>query len=77
MDRTMQLTELLHLNIVKDHKYDDHVAEKKHFKNYGVPFVQLEPKKDNFSFFTYSQYICQKKLLENGENQYQKTFYER
>ena len=62
--------------LLKDHKYDDHAAlaeEKAFLKNYSVPFVQLEPKKTILVFSHIHNTFDKKKLLENGENQYQKT----
>ena len=46
--------------LLKDTSYNNHAAlaeEKSFLKNYQVPFVQLEPKKNYFSIFTYTKYI--------------------
>jgi len=62
--------------LLKDHSYDDHAAlaeEKAFLKNYTVPFVQLEPKKTILVFSHIHNTFDKKKLLENGENQFQKT----
>ena len=61
--------------LLKDHKYDDHAAlaeEKAFLKNYTVPFVQLEPKKTILVFSHIHNTFDKKKLLQNGENQFQK-----
>ena len=62
--------------LLKDHKYDENAAlaeEKAFLKNYTVPFVQLEPKKTILVFSHIHNTFDKKKLLENGENQFQKT----
>ena len=62
--------------LLKDHKYEDtaSLAEEKAFlKNYSVPFVQLEPKKTILVFSHIHNTFDKKKLLEQGENDYQKT----
>jgi glycosyltransferase involved in cell wall biosynthesis len=62
--------------LLKDHKYEDHAAlaeEKAFLKNYSVPFVQLEPKKTILVFSHIHNTFDKKKLLEQGENDYQKT----
>jgi glycosyltransferase involved in cell wall biosynthesis len=62
--------------LLKDHRYDDNAAlaeEKAFLKNYSVPFVQLEPKKTILVFSHIHNTFDKKKLLENGENDYQKT----
>ena len=62
--------------LLKDHKYDENAAlaeEKAFLKNYSVPFVQLEPKKTILVFSHIHNTFDKKKLLENGENQFQKT----
>lgn len=62
-------------DLLKDHKYDDHAAlaeEKAFLKNYTVPFVQLEPKKTILVFSHIQNTFDKKKLLENGENKFQK-----
>lgn len=61
--------------LLKDHRYDDgaSLAEEKAFlKNYTVPFVQLEPKKTILVFSHIQNTFDKKKLLENGENKFQK-----
>ena len=61
--------------LLKDHKYDDNAAlaeEKAFLKNYSVPFVQLEPKKTILVFSHIHNTFDKKKLLENGENKFQK-----
>ncbi len=61
--------------LLKDHKYEEHAAlaeEKAFLKNYTVPFVQLEPKKTILVFSHIHNTFDKKKLLENGENQFQK-----
>ncbi len=61
--------------LLKDNKYNDNasLAEEKEFlKNYTVPFVQLEPKKTILVFSHIQNTFDKKKLLENGENQFQK-----
>ena len=62
--------------LLKDHKYDEHAAlaeEKAFLKNYTVPFVQLEPKKTILVFSHIHNTFDKKKLLEQGENKFQKT----
>ena len=62
--------------LLKDHKYDDNAAlaeEKAFLKDYSVPFVQLEPKKTILVFSHIHNTFDKKKLLETGENNYQKT----
>jgi glycosyltransferase involved in cell wall biosynthesis len=62
--------------LLKDHRYEDHAAlaeEKAFLKNYSVPFVQLEPKKTILVFSHIHNTFDKKKLLEQGENDYQKT----
>jgi glycosyltransferase involved in cell wall biosynthesis len=62
--------------LLKDHSYDDNAAlaeEKAFLKNYSVPFVQLEPKKTILVFSHIHNTFDKKKLLESGENNYQKT----
>ena len=62
--------------LLKNHKYNDDAAlaeEKAFLKNYTVPFIQLEPKKTILVFSHIHNTFDKKKLLENGENQYQKT----
>jgi len=62
--------------LLKDHKYEEHAAlaeEKAFLKNYSVPFVQLEPKKTILVFSHIHNTFDKKKLLENGENKFQKT----
>jgi len=62
--------------LLKDHRYEDtaSLAEEKAFlKNYSVPFVQLEPKKTILVFSHIHNTFDKKKLLEQGENDYQKT----
>jgi glycosyltransferase involved in cell wall biosynthesis len=61
--------------LLKDHHYDNNAAlaeEKAFLKNYSVPFVQLEPKKTILVFSHTQNTFDKKKLLENGENQFQK-----
>ena len=61
--------------LLKDHHYEDHAAlaeEKAFLKNYSVPFVQLEPKKTILVFSHIQNTFDKKKLLENGDNQFQK-----
>mgnify|MGYP001204699250 CR=1 FL=1 len=63
-------------SLLNDHKYEEHAAlaeEKAFLKNYTVPFVQLEPKKTILVFSHIHNTFDKKKLLENGENQFQKT----
>ena len=49
------------------------LAEEKAFlKNYTVPFVQLEPKKTILVFSHIQNTFDKKRLLENGENKFQK-----
>lgn len=62
--------------LLKEHRYEDHAAlaeEKAFLKNYSVPFVQLEPKKTILVFSHIHNTFDKKKLLEQGENDYQKT----
>ena len=62
--------------LLKDHRYEDtaSLAEEKAFlKNYSVPFVQLEPKKTILVFSHIHNTFDKKKLLDQGENDYQKT----
>jgi hypothetical protein len=62
--------------LLKDHKYDDNAAlaeEKAFLKDYSVPFVQLEPKKTILVFSHIHNTFDKKRLLESGENQFQKT----
>jgi glycosyltransferase involved in cell wall biosynthesis len=62
--------------LLKDHRYEEHAAlaeEKAFLKNYSVPFVQLEPKKTILVFSHIHNTFDKKKLLENGENKFQKT----
>merc|ERR1712070_885206 len=62
--------------LLKEHKYEDHAAlaeEKAFLKNYTVPFVQLEPKKTILVFSHIHNTFDKKKLLENGENKFQKS----
>jgi|UniRef100_A0A6C0CAN0 glycosyltransferase involved in cell wall biosynthesis len=62
--------------LLKDHKYEDHAAlaeEKAFLKDYSVPFVQLEPKKTILVFSHIHNTFDKKRLLESGENQFQKT----
>ena len=61
--------------LLKDHKYEEHAAlaeEKAFLKNYSVPFLQLEPKKTILVFSHIHNTFDKKKLLENGENKFQK-----
>ena len=61
--------------LLKEHKYEEHAAlaeEKAFLKNYSVPFVQLEPKKTILVFSHIHNTFDKKKLLENGENKFQK-----
>ena len=61
--------------LLKDHKYEEHAAlaeEKAFLKNYSVPFVQLEPKKTILVFSHNQNTFDKKRLLENGENRFQK-----
>ena len=61
--------------LLNDHAYEDHAAlaeEKAFLKNYTVPFVQLEPKKTILVFSHSQNTFDKKKLLDNGQNQYQK-----
>ena len=61
--------------LLKDHKYEEHAAlaeEKAFLKNYSVPFVQLEPKKTILVFSHIHNTFDKKKLLANGQNQFQK-----
>jgi glycosyltransferase involved in cell wall biosynthesis len=62
--------------LLTDHRYEDHAAlaeEKAFLKNYSVPFVQLEPKKTILVFSHIHNTFDKKKLLDQGENDYQKT----
>ena len=62
--------------MLRNHKYEDHAAlaeEKAFLKNYSVPFVQLEPKKTILVFSHIHNTFDKKKLLEHGENNFQKT----
>ena len=62
--------------LLKDHKYDNNAAlaeEKAFLKDYSVPFVQLEPKKTILVFSHIHNTFDKKKLLESGENNFQKT----
>jgi glycosyltransferase involved in cell wall biosynthesis len=62
--------------LLRDHKYEEHAAlaeEKAFLKNYSVPFVQLEPKKTILVFSHIHNTFDKKKLLEHGENNFQKT----
>jgi len=62
--------------MLRDHKYEDQAAlaeEKAFLKNYSVPFVQLEPKKTILVFSHIHNTFDKKKLLEHGENNFQKT----
>jgi glycosyltransferase involved in cell wall biosynthesis len=62
--------------MLRDHKYEEHAAlaeEKAFLKDYSVPFVQLEPKKTILVFSHIHNTFDKKKLLEHGENNYQKT----
>ena len=61
--------------LLNDHRYEDNAAlaeEKAFLKNYTVPFVQLEPKKTILVFSHIHNTFDKKKLLENGQNQFQK-----
>ena len=61
--------------LLKDHRYNDSAAlaeEKEFLKNYTVPFVQLEPKKTILVFSHIHNTFDKKKLLENGQNNFQK-----
>ena len=61
--------------LLKDHSYEEHAAlaeEKAFLKNYSVPFVQLEPKKTILVFSHNQNTFDKKRLLENGENRFQK-----
>jgi glycosyltransferase involved in cell wall biosynthesis len=61
--------------LLKNHRYEEHAAlaeEKAFLKNYSVPFVQLEPKKTILVFSHIHNTFDKKKLLENGENKFQK-----
>ena len=62
--------------LLNNHSYDDNAAlaeEKAFLKNYSVPFVQLEPKKTILVFSHIHNTFDKKKLLESGENNFQKT----
>jgi hypothetical protein len=62
--------------MLRDHKYEEHAAlaeEKAFLKDYSVPFVQLEPKKTILVFSHIHNTFDKKKLLEHGENNFQKT----
>ena len=61
--------------LLEDHNYEDTAAlaeEKAFLKNYTVPFVQLEPKKTILVFSHIHNTFDKKKLLERGDNQFQK-----
>tara|TARA_B100000900_G_scaffold415365_1_gene444999 strand:+ start:2125 stop:3303 length:1179 start_codon:yes stop_codon:yes gene_type:complete len=61
--------------LLKDTSYNNHAAlaeEKSFLKNYQVPFVQLEPKKTILVFSHIQNTFDKKKLLEHGQNQFQK-----
>tara|TARA_Y100000768_G_C23964167_1_gene677008 strand:+ start:57 stop:1577 length:1521 start_codon:yes stop_codon:yes gene_type:complete len=61
--------------LLKDHKYEEKAAlaeEKAFLKNYTVPFVQLEPKKTILVFSHNQNTFDKKKLLDHGENKFQK-----
>ena len=61
--------------LLNDHRYQDEAAlaeEKSFLKNYTVPFVQLEPKKTILVFSHSQNTFDKKRLLENGQNQFQK-----
>ena len=61
--------------LLKDHRYEEHAAlaeEKAFLKNYTVPFVQLEPKKVILVFSHNQNTFDKKKLLEQGDNKFQK-----
>ena len=62
--------------MLSNHKYEEHAAlaeEKAFLKDYSVPFVQLEPKKTILVFSHIHNTFDKKKLLEHGENNFQKT----
>ena len=61
--------------LLNNHKYEETAAlaeEKAFLKNYTVPFVQLEPKKTILVFSHRQNTFDKKKLLEQGENKFQK-----
>jgi len=61
--------------LLQNHRYDDNAAlaeEKAFLKDYSVPFVQLEPKKTILVFSHIQNTFDKKKLLENGDNDFQK-----
>ena len=59
--------------IILNNNNNASLAEEKEFlKNYTVPFVQLEPKKTILVFSHIHNTFDKKKLLENGENRFQK-----
>ena len=61
--------------LLKEHCYEDHAAlaeEKSFLKNYTVPFIQLEPKKTILVFSHIHNTFDKKKLLDNGQNNFQK-----
>ena len=61
--------------LLNSHKYEETAAlaeEKAFLKNYTVPFVQLEPKKTILVFSHRQNTFDKKKLLEQGENKFQK-----
>ena len=61
--------------LLNNHYYEDSasLAEEKAFlKNYTVPFVQLEPKKTILVFSHRHNTFDKKKLLDNGDNKFQK-----
>jgi hypothetical protein len=61
------------VELLKDHRYDDHAAlaeEKKFLKDYTVPFVQLDPLKTILVFSHNHNTFDKKKLLENAHPQF-------
>ena len=57
-------------------RYEDHAAlaeERAFLKNYTIPFVQLDPLKSILVFSHNHNTFDKKKLLEHGENNFQKT----
>ena len=61
--------------LLNTNRYDENAAlaeEKAFLKNYTVPFVQLEPKKTILVFSHIHNTFDKKKLLDNGENKFQK-----
>ena len=61
--------------LLKQCRYEDtaSLAEEKAFlKNYTIPFVQLEPKKTILVFSHIHNTFDKKKLLDNGQNNFQK-----